>query len=57
VAAQLLSQLVEFTASSGFQHIELEVDLQNNAALRFYQKHGFSQLAATAASAILQLGI
>lgn len=44
VAGDLLHALFSWAASNGFQTIMAEITPNNTRALRFYEKHGFSQI-------------
>ena len=41
IASKLVSQCIAYVGRSGFRCIELEVGVQNSAAIRLYEKHGF----------------
>lgn len=41
IASQLLSMGVDYLKQSGFSRVELEVDTENQKAIRLYDRHGF----------------
>ena len=57
IASSLLQACIGHVRRSGFERIELEVDLLNLAATRLYHKHGFTIGSANLHSQILQLAV
>lgn len=45
IASQLLERCIEYTKILGFNSINLEVHIDNIAALSLYKKYGFSQFS------------
>lgn len=57
IASRLLQACIEYVRESGFERIELEVELQNTAAFNLYQKYGFEVASAGKHSQILHLTV
>ena len=57
VASQLVSQCIAYADRNGFRRIELEVSVQNTAAVRLYEKHGFLADTPCGQSVIMHLAI
>lgn len=45
IASQLLTAMAQMSQATGAERVLLEVREDNHAALAFYQKHGFEQIA------------
>jgi len=57
VASQLVERCIGQASEHSFACIELEVAQWNVAAIRLYEKHGFSTVRINGESAIMQLAI
>jgi GNAT superfamily N-acetyltransferase/SAM-dependent methyltransferase len=57
VASQLVSHCIAYADRNGFRRIELEVSVQNTAAVRLYEKHGFLADVPCGQSIIMHLPI
>ena len=57
IASQLVSQCIAYADRNGFRRIELEVSVQNTAAVRLYEKHGFLADTPRGESVIMCLAI
>ncbi len=41
IASQLLDMGIDYLRESGFERVELEVDIESQRAIRLYDRHGF----------------
>lgn len=57
LASCLLRASIEHVRQAGFEHLELEVDARNTAALSLYQRHGFAVASTREYTQILQLTV
>jgi ribosomal protein S18 acetylase RimI-like enzyme len=57
IASRLLDRCVEHVAKLGFRHVQLEVGTTNNAALRLYERKGFTIRSVRAGTATMRLDV
>jgi len=57
IASTLVSKCIEHVVHSRMRRIRLEVSLDNEPALRLYERHGFSLVAQEMRSATLELDL
>ncbi len=57
IASQLIEKCIEHARGLGLAGIELEVDIDNRAAIRLYEKYNFSTDKTCRKSAIMYLAI
>lgn len=55
IASQLLEQSLEYLRQHSFQRVDLEVDQDNNRAIRLYERQGFVVYATKGHSLLMKL--
>jgi ribosomal protein S18 acetylase RimI-like enzyme len=54
IASQLLDKSAEYLKDSGFRQVELEVDRENQRAIRLYERHGFIALKVSGRTVLMR---
>ena len=57
IASTLMSECIEHVVHMGMRRIRLEVSLDNELALRLYERHGFSLVAQEMRGATMELDL
>jgi ribosomal protein S18 acetylase RimI-like enzyme len=57
IASRLLEQCIGHVKEHGFEHVELEVDVENAGAITLYEKNGFVINAVNGRTALMHLNV